>query len=127
MAESATGVAGLLTAAIATAAAAESTSVAATLRAVPSDVTNSTTLVALLTASGTVIFGRLRAFARDVTDTAATIAGLLLRRYSAFTADVSLSYNYKTRSDEINSLAVTRGMVIESKGAETAYHRSYSK
>ncbi len=84
MAKTTTGVAGLLATTIATAT--EATSIAATLRAVPSNVTDSTTLVALLAASGAVVFTSLGTFARDVTDTATTIAGLLLRSYSAFTA-----------------------------------------
>ncbi|KAL4786683.1 hypothetical protein BJX76DRAFT_81246 [Aspergillus varians] len=89
VAETTAGVASLLTTSIApagTGSAAEATSVTATLRAVPSNVTNLTTLVALLAASRALVFSGLRAFARDVTGTAATIAGLFLRGYSAFTA-----------------------------------------
>lgn len=84
MAETTAGVAGLLATPIATST--KATSITATLRAVPSNVTNSTTLVALLAASGPVVFTSLGTFARDMTDTAATIAGFLLGGYSAFAA-----------------------------------------
>ncbi|KAL4986675.1 hypothetical protein BDW68DRAFT_162834 [Aspergillus falconensis] len=88
VAETAAGVAGLLSTTIA---ASEATSIAATLRAVPGDVTNASTLVAFLAASGAIVFTGLGTFARYVTNSTATVAGLLFGGYSAFTADMSLS------------------------------------
>lgn len=83
VAETAAGVASLLTTTIA---ATEATSITATLRAAPCDMTDSATLVALLTANGTVVFTGLWALARKVTDTTATVASLLLGGYGTFTA-----------------------------------------
>lgn len=83
MAETTAGVAGLLTT---TVAASKATTVTATLRAVPGDVADASALIALLAASGALVLAGLGAFARDVTDSTATVAGLLLGSYSAFTA-----------------------------------------
>ncbi|KAL5046959.1 hypothetical protein BDW71DRAFT_206784 [Aspergillus fruticulosus] len=83
VAETAAGVAGLLSTTIA---ASEATSIAATLRAVPGDVTNASTLIAFLAASGAIVFTGLGTFARYVTNSTATVAGLLFGGYSAFTA-----------------------------------------
>ncbi|KAB8256364.1 hypothetical protein BDV32DRAFT_129100 [Aspergillus pseudonomiae] len=65
-----------------------------TLRAVPRNVAYTAALITFLTTSRTTVAisrGCLRTFTRDMANTTATVAGLLLRRYCAFTANMSLS------------------------------------
>ncbi|KAE8385161.1 hypothetical protein BDV23DRAFT_165435 [Aspergillus alliaceus] len=85
--EATAGVAGLLTAT-------KSTSVAAALRTVPCNVADPAALITFLATSSTAVAiagGCLRAFTGNMTNTAATVAGLLLRSYCAFTANMSLT------------------------------------
>ncbi|KAB8069965.1 hypothetical protein BDV29DRAFT_181772 [Aspergillus leporis] len=82
-------VAGLLTAT-------KSTSVVATLRAVPCNVAHPAALVTLLATSSTAVAiarGSLGAFTRDMANAAAAVTGLLLGSYCTFTANMSLSCN----------------------------------
>ena len=83
MAETAARVTRLLTAT-------KPTTIATALGAIPSDVADPTTLVALLAtgrSTGTVTLGRAcLAFTRDVAHTTTAVARLLLRCYSAFAA-----------------------------------------
>jgi hypothetical protein len=92
VAESATRIAGLLPTTVSTT---EPASVAATLGTAASNVPNLTALVTFLAAgSTTVAIGRtrLRAFTRNVTTDTATVASLFFRSYSAFSANMTLSY-----------------------------------
>lgn len=110
--ESAAGVASLL-------APAESTAISAcitALRAVTSNVTNPSTLVALLAASGAaeaLSRGCLGAFARDVSGSTAAITRLLLGSYCAFTADMALS----------TAVVASRGTLL---GTVTGLMRSFT-
>ena len=82
MSETTARVASLLTTA-------KATTLAAALRAIPSNVTDTAALVALLatTSSSTeTLGGASLALAGDVAYTTAAVAGLLLGSYSAFTA-----------------------------------------
>lgn len=100
VAEATAGVAGLLTTTGTTrttetttvSASAVTTAVVTTLRAVACDVADLSALVALLgTTTAVVAVATLGAFARKVSGLAATVARLLLGRFLAFTAQVTLA------------------------------------
>ncbi|KAE8348054.1 hypothetical protein BDV28DRAFT_144440 [Aspergillus coremiiformis] len=84
--EATTGIAGLL-------AATEPTSIAATLRTISCNVADPAALITFLATGSTTIGitrGCLRTFAGDMANTTATVTGLFLRSYCAFTANMSL-------------------------------------
>lgn len=122
VAESATRIAGLLPTAVSTT---EPASVAATLGTAASNMSNLTALVTFLatgSTSASVAIGRtrLRAFARNVTTDAATVARLLLRSYGAFSANVTLSTTVVTGRSSLLGAVTSLVRCITAVEASTA-------